>query len=111
MAYSTSPVSHLVSHAMQYVKDSKTMELYEKTQRQLYNMLRRRRGVYVGATQNPEGRASAHASRFPGRNMHFARTENMQNAEQRLIDACPRCHNIQSGSNVPQKKGFVYIIY
>ncbi|KAK7452076.1 hypothetical protein BaRGS_00039774 [Batillaria attramentaria] len=86
------------------------MEPFQKTQRQLHKMLRRGRGVYVGATQNPMRRASAHARTYPGKNMYFAPTENMQYAEQRLIRACRRCRNIQSESNVSQERGFVYVI-
>ncbi|KAK7462038.1 hypothetical protein BaRGS_00038527 [Batillaria attramentaria] len=87
------------------------MRLFERTQGQLHEMLRKNKVKYVGATENRKERATAHARTFPGRDMYFAPTQNMKNAEQQLIDACPKCLNIQRRSNAPQEKGFVYIIY
>ncbi|KAK7462051.1 hypothetical protein BaRGS_00038540 [Batillaria attramentaria] len=87
------------------------MRLLERPQEELHEMLRGKKVVYVGATVNRKERATAHASRFPGRNMYYAPPQKMKNDEERLFDACPKYLNIQRGSNVPQKKGFVYIIY
>ncbi|KAK7452081.1 hypothetical protein BaRGS_00039779 [Batillaria attramentaria] len=88
----------------------KTMDLVKTKQGELQNMLREGKGVYVGATKNPQKRAYGHARTYSGKSMYFATTDNMQYAEQKLIDACPRCDNIQRGSNVPNGKGYVYVI-
>ena len=64
----------------------------------------------VGASVNPKKRQSQYQSKGLSGVMYYAATTNMKAAENRLLRACKTActKNIQTSSNVKEKKGFVY---
>ncbi|KAK7452077.1 hypothetical protein BaRGS_00039775 [Batillaria attramentaria] len=82
-------------------------------QKDLVDMLRRtKQRPYVGATTVPEKRRREHARRFGNRaTMYIARSKNMKQSEQKLLNTCKQCRNMQKKSNMREnKKGYTYVV-
>ena len=65
--------------------------------------------VRVGSTVNPEQRAGQYEAEGYSGTMYAAPTQNMMQAEDKLLEAEPR-HNEQKLSNGDEAPGFVYAI-
>jgi hypothetical protein len=64
----------------------------------------------VGATENPQQRADQYAREGYSGQMYQFRTQNMQRAEDRLLQQGGGTHNVQERSNAPDKPGYVYAL-
>jgi hypothetical protein len=90
-------------------------ELVEVSQRDLLNMIEFETHIIrAGASVDCDKRAYGYQrERFSG-TMFYARTQNMMKAEDKLLEAGRRnnnlIHNLQQFSNMPEARGFVYII-
>mmetsp|Transcript_29761 Transcript_29761/g.26318 ORF Transcript_29761/g.26318 Transcript_29761/m.26318 type:complete len:98 (-) Transcript_29761:160-453(-) len=65
------------------------------------------RSTYVGATTNRTANRNRHAQNFGG-NITYARTNNMRQAENRLLARTNGSNNRHQRSNAPAKPGWVY---
>ena len=65
----------------------------------------------VGATTEIERRRSEYERDGYSRTMYYFKTENMENAENILLNGCKACPgNVQRKSNAPDSPGHVYVI-
>ena len=79
-----------------------------RTQEELYTFAHE--VLYVGATIDPERRRGEHErERYNGK-MYCAPTQNMELAENKLLEVCPCYANRQRRSNASPAPGYVYII-
>ena len=68
------------------------------------------RGQYAGITIDPERRRGEHEREGYNGIMYCASTQNMELAENKLLEACPCYGNRQRRSNASATQGYVYII-
>ena len=68
------------------------------------------RGQYAGITIDPERRRGEHEREGYNGIMYCASTQNMELAENKLLEACPCYGNRQRRSNTSPDPGYVYII-
>ena len=67
--------------------------------------------IGVGVTTVPDTRISTYQSQGYIGTMYVAKTKNMKQAENRLLEACQTCQlNVQRSSNVRAEDGYVYVI-
>ena len=84
------------------------LTIRDVTQKKLFSVAHR--GQYVGITIDPKRRRGQHERNGYNRIMYCARTQNMELAENKLLEACPGDENIQLYSNASPDPGYVYII-
>lgn len=86
------------------------LEIEEVSLSTLMKDASRHGNVRGGATINPEKRASGYAREGYGGTMVVARTGNMRDDEDALLERGNFRHNKQGLSNVKAKAGYVYVI-
>ena len=79
-----------------------------RTQAELYSFAAR--VLYVGSTTDPKRRRGEHEREGYYGIMYYAKTENMQLAEDKLLEFYPDSENIQDYSNAQSEPGYVYVI-
>ena len=67
-------------------------------------------GIRCGATIDPKRRSTEYAREGYHGVMYYAATTNMKTAENRLLHDFNFEYNKQRNSNIPEEKGYVYII-
>lgn len=79
-------------------------------EKQLIDEIKEDAIIRVGATINPDRRLKEHKKTGYRGSMMFVETNDMKEAEDRILDACDSCsHNIQKSSNIPvARHGYVY---
>ena len=82
--------------------------LQHVTQEVLWNVAPQ--GQYAGITIDPERRRREHEREGYNGIMYCASTQNMELAENKLLEACPCYGNRQRRSNTSPDPGYVYII-
>jgi hypothetical protein len=80
------------------------------SQAKLTELAQEHGSVRVGATGNPSQRASSYQTQGYRGTMYAARTENMYQAENRLLNNSDGRHNVHKQSNAADEGGFVYVI-
>ena len=89
------------------VKDMDMKEV-KKTQWELHTMARS--GDYVGTTVDPQRRRGEHERDGKMGTMYYTKTENMRQAEDKLLEICNCSGNQQRRSNAQERPGYVYLI-
>ena len=84
------------------------LTLHHVTQEVLFSYAPR--GQYAGITDKPERRRGEHERKGYNGIMYCASTQNMELAENKLLEACPCYGNRQRHSNASATQGYVYII-
>lgn len=84
-------------------------EIIYVTQSQLHELAQENYSIRAGGTINPERRANDYEREGYSGVMYAARTDNVQYAEDRLLEHNLR-HNVHEQSNLPPVEGFVYVI-
>ena len=84
------------------------LTIRDVTQKKLFSVAHR--GQYVGITIDPKRHRGQHERNGYNGIMYCARTQNMELAENKLLEACPGDENIQLYSNASPDPGYVYII-
>ena len=78
------------------------------TQQELHKMARS--GYYTGTTVDPQRRQGEHKRDGKSGTMYYTKTENMRQAEDKLLEKCNCPGNQQRRSNAPEGPGYVYLI-
>ena len=84
-----------------------------KTQRELHNKARPAsvsQVYYVGTTVDPQRRRGEHERDGKRGTMYYTKTENMRQAEDKLLEICDCSGNQQRRSNAQEGPGYVYLI-
>ena len=85
------------------------MDMQEvQTQRELHTMAKS--GDYSGTTVDPQRRRSEHERDGKRGTMYYTKTENMRQAENKLLEKCYCPGNQQRRSNAQEGPGYVYLI-
>ena len=79
-----------------------------ESQQELHKMARS--GYYVGATVDPQRRRGEHERDGITGTMYYTKTENMRQAEDKLLKICNSPENQQRRSNAQEGLGYVYLI-
>ncbi len=82
----------------------------EVTQAQLHRKKILPNAPRVGSTKDPQRRAGKYGQEGYTGTMFYARTKNMKQAENRLLQDCTCAANAQKKSNAKPGPGYVYVI-
>ena len=87
-----------------------------ETQQKIFDMILDRDGrkvagfIRAGSTEDPHRRKKEYEDQGYGGDMFYAKTENMRDAENRLLKARDFRHNAQGKSNANDGPGYIYVI-
>ncbi len=80
------------------------------TQEQLKQKAQEANAIRVGSTVDPKRRATQYSSEGYSGKMFIAETQNMKQAEDRLLQICACRQNVQKSSNADPDPGYVYVL-
>lgn len=80
------------------------------SQKKLHIKAREKGSIRVGSTETPYIRKGTYEVKGYSGTMYFAKTSNMMKAEDKLLAIKTFLYNKQKYSNVPEEKGYVYVI-
>ena len=80
------------------------------TLKELLELSKERGAIRVGAAKDPKIRSYGYNREGYVGTMYYAETENMKEAENKLLESKDHRHNVRRRSNVEEKRGYVYVI-
>ena len=86
------------------------LQMREVTHGQLREISEQNYAVRAGSTIDPEQRAGQYEREGYSGTMYFAKTENMNKAESKLLQDYTYTHNVHQSSNSPSEPGYSYVI-
>ncbi len=84
-------------------------KIFHVTQSDLNEIVEQNNSIRVGSTKDPNSRAKQYERDGYSGTMYVAKTSNMQQAENKLLDHNTR-HNDHKTSNQSDDAGYVYVI-